>query len=282
MQLRSLFLLILCCSPLSYLAAKENRKPVEIVVLIPSYNNEQWYEKNLESIVCQTYPHFTIHYINDCSSDRTGELVQHFINSRGLQNKATLINNVERKGALANIYNAVHSFRPRQVVVICDGDDWLAHPRVLETVAKVYSESERNIWMTYGTLQTVPGNVIDCCEEVPANVAKKRTFRSYKWVTSHLRTFYAKLFQLIKKEDLQLQGEFFRMTYDQAIMFPLLEMASEGHFKFIPEVLYKYNMINPLNDNKVNAQLQKLLELYIRAMPPYQPLKNLFGTASQN
>jgi glycosyltransferase involved in cell wall biosynthesis len=277
MNLRSLFLILVCFLPINFLAAKPRKTPVEIVVLMPSYNNEQWYEKNLDSIICQTYPHFTIYYINDCSTDRTNELVQAYFRSHGLQDKVTYVNNTARIGALANIYNAVHNIRAGKVVVICDGDDWLAHPRVLETVADVYN-SNKDIWLTYGTLKTVPHDIIDCCEELPYDIIKNRKFRSYKWVTSHLRTFYAKLFQQIKKEDLQLQGEFFRMTYDQAIMFPMLEMASEGHFKFIPEVLYRYNMLTPLNDNKVNAQLQKLLELYIRAMPPYKPLKNLIGS----
>jgi hypothetical protein len=49
-------------------------------------------------------------------------------------------------------------------------------------------------------------------------------------------------------------------------------MAGERH-AYIPEVTYVYNMSNPINDNKVNAQLQRGLEALIRAKPPYQRLE---------
>src|ERR1700730_12157659 len=54
--------------------------PIEFVIVIPSYNNEKWCIGNLESVMTQTYPHFTVCYINDCSSDKTGELVDQYVN----------------------------------------------------------------------------------------------------------------------------------------------------------------------------------------------------------
>ena len=72
-------------------------------------------------------------------------------------------------------------------------------------------------------------------------------------------------------EDLQYEGRFFSMTWDQAMMFPMIEMAGERH-AFIPEITYVYNMSNPINDNKVDPQLQRDLEVFIRSKPPYQRL----------
>jgi hypothetical protein len=61
------------------------------------------------------------------------------------------------------------------------------------------------------------------------------------------------------------------MTWDQAMMFPMIEMAAERH-AFISEPIYVYNMANPINDNKVDPQLQRDLEALIRAKPPYKRL----------
>jgi hypothetical protein len=55
-------------------------------------------------------------------------------------------------------------------------------------------------------------------------------------------------------------------------MFPMLEMS--GHrAKFISEVLYIYNAANPINDCKVDRQLQRSLETAIRMQKRYDRLK---------
>jgi hypothetical protein len=61
------------------------------------------------------------------------------------------------------------------------------------------------------------------------------------------------------------------MTWDQAIMFPMLEMAGKRH-AFLSEVLYIYNTTNPINDNKVNPKLQNDLESLIRSKLAYARL----------
>jgi hypothetical protein len=61
------------------------------------------------------------------------------------------------------------------------------------------------------------------------------------------------------------------MTSDFATMFPMIEMAGERH-AFISDILYVYNMSNELNDHKVDAELQRNLDVFIREMPPYSRL----------
>jgi len=248
--------------------------PIEIVVVITSYNNEKWVHDNLTSVINQQYPYFSVIYINDCSNDKTGAMVDRFIATRHLESKVKVIHNTERKGALENIYNAVHSLPPHKVVVNIDGDDTLSKPTALTRVAKAYQSGR--VWMTYGDFATNNPNWRTCCERIPDKVAEKRSFRSYKWVASHLRTFYAKLFQKIRKEDLMWKGKFFPMTWDMAFMFPMLEMSAKHHYKFIREVLYIYNVTNPLNDYRVNAELQRELDAYVRNMPRYHALNRLF------
>jgi hypothetical protein len=68
-------------------------------------------------------------------------------------------------------------------------------------------------------------------------------------------------------------GGFYDMAWDQAIMFPMLEMS--GHrAKFISEVLYIYNAANPINDYKVDRSSQRSLETVIRMQKRYDRLKS--------
>lgn len=242
------------------------------VVIVPSYNNEQWVERNLDSIFSQNYPHFRVIYINDASKDRTGELVQQYIKDHHLEDKCTYIENITNQGALYNLYHAIHSCDDKEVIVTVDGDDWLAHSQVLTRVSQEYQDP--NIWITYGQFEWSTTHEKGCCEEYRKTTIDNNNFRRTTWYASHLRTFYAKLFKLIKYKDLRHQGRFFKVTWDLAMMFPMLEMAQERH-RFIPDVLYVYNVENILNDFRIYPQEQILMETIIRQKKKYYRVKYL-------
>lgn len=243
------------------------------MVIIPSRNNSRWCERNLKALISQKYDNWHAIYINDASTDDTQQKVEEFIKEYHLEDKMILINNETRQGAMANIYKAVHMCDDWDVVVLYDGDDWFYDSDVFNILNKAYSS--RNVWLTYGSYQDHPGGRRGtCARPLPKNVITDNSYRKHTWVTSHLRTFYTWLFKCIKTEDLQLDGAFFAMTYDQAIMHPMLELTG-GRFKYIPEILYVYNMETPYNDNKVNAALQVKIEKLIRAQKPYESLKKI-------
>lgn len=68
-------------------------------------------------------------------------------------------------------------------------------------------------------------------------------------------------------------GKFYWMTWDMAIMIPMLEMAGT-HQQFISEVLYIYNEETPINDYKVDGALQKQLNQEIRLKTCYTALSH--------
>jgi hypothetical protein len=241
----------------------------QFVVIIPSYNNEEWYFKNLSSVLTQKYPHYRIIYIDDVSTDNTLQCVKDFIAQFDQDKKITLIANQQKQGALANFYYAIHSCQPHEIIVMLDGDDWLADENTLSILDAAYKDP--NVWITYGQFKEYPSGRLGGARQLPAQVIAQRAYREYDWVTTHLRTFYAFLFHKIKREDLMYKGDFFPMAWDLAIMFPILEMAGE-HSKFISDILYIYNRATPINDNKVNVQLQMFLDQTIHKMAKYQPL----------
>jgi glycosyltransferase involved in cell wall biosynthesis len=239
-------------------------------IIIPSYNNSKWLEKNLSSALGQKHLDFRITYMDDCSSDDTYDKAQKLIEAYGVKDRVTLLKNAERCGAMENIFNAVHNSKDEEIIITLDGDDWLAHSKVLSYLDQVYSDP--GVWMTYGQYRSWPDNAIGCCQQIPANIISSNGFRQFRWCSSHLRTFYAHLFKKIKREDfLNSEGKFYAMGWDLPIMFGLLEMAGT-HSKFIKEILYIYNVSNPINDSKVNLQLQQSVEKIVRGKEKYKPL----------
>ncbi len=248
-----------------------------LVVIIPSYNNERWCIKNLESVFAQKYDNYRVIYINDKSKDHTFELVKQYIDEHGYADKVELRNNPERLGAMANLYNAIHSCNDAEIAVILDGDDWFANDQVLSRVNQEYANPE--VWLTYGQFVCYPSNNPGFCKEFPSFIAWANLYRSYTWVATHLRTFYAGLFKKITKEDLMYEGEFLSVLYDQAMMYPMLEMAG-NHVRFIPDALYVYNQDNPINDGKVALQKVLRFERMVRRMPRYARLAALPAVVS--
>ena len=236
------------------------------VVVIPSYKNAAYYSKNLISALSQNYDNYRIVYVDDCSPDNTGGLVEEFLKKHDHRNLVELHKNTERIGALANLHKSIHAAQDDEIIITLDGDDWFAHTNVLNTLNAVY---QGDVLMTYGQYRSFPDNRIGCSREIPQIVKDQSSYRQYGWCSSHLRSFYAHLFKKIKEEDLKdSSGKFYPMTWDLAMMFPMLEMAGSRQ-KFVSEVLYIYNYETPINDAKVNLNLQQSLERLIRAKSKY-------------
>lgn len=259
---------------LSSIQAQEAQLERHIVVIIPSYNNKEWYTKNLDSVFCQKYHNYHVIYIDDNSPDGTGDLVESYIIEKEQTNKVILIKNTERKLALANLYYAIHSCEDTDIIITLDGDDWLAHENVLGVINNVYANPD--IWVTYGQFKEYPTGKGGFCCAYPQRVIRQCGFRKHLPTPSHLRSFYAGLFKQIKLEDLLYEGQFYPMTWDLAMMIPMLEMAPK-HFKFISDILYIYNNANPINDHKVSKQLQRNLHLHIQKQRKYSPIETLFS-----
>lgn len=252
-----------------------------IIIIAPSYNNKQWYKRNLDSIFAQKYNNYEVIYIDDCSTDGTADFVEGYVAQCGQQHRVKIFRNPENMAPLHNIYHAVHSCEDHVIVIELDADDWFAHDNVLATVNHVYDDP--NILMTYGQFIRYPRYMMGYCRDYPKEVIERNAYRQYMrennvdkpghFVPSHLRTFRAGLFKRIKREDLLLNGEFFRATGDFAFLFPLLELAGKRH-RCLKEVHYIYNIDNPLCEHVVHASEQGKNNLIILNRQPYQPLND--------
>jgi hypothetical protein len=254
------------------------------VVIIPSYNNEQWVDAkpdwrgNLVSLFKQRYTNWTAIYIDDCSRDQTNTIVRELIAAYHMEHKVHLITNTQRQGAMANIDKAIRSCKNTDIVVTLDGDDCLPHDDVFGLLNEVYADPA--VWMTFGQFREYPSGNPGACQPIVKSVVYNNAFRElYPFFISHLRTFYVWLYKKIDPADLLWENNYLPMSWDMGFMIPMSEMTRGGNFRFLPYELYTYNLANPINDHKVNAELQARLDTYIRSKQKYDrvlqaPYKN--------
>jgi glycosyltransferase involved in cell wall biosynthesis len=222
-----------------------------IKVITPFYNPGEFLETCVNTLMSQKYENFKVLFVDDCSTDGSFDKLPHD------NEKAVVIKNEIRKTALENIHDAIINHCEPDIVILIDGDDWLPNKNVLSYVNDFYNQND--CWIMYGQSQWTDGRrgfASAYSAEEFKNI-RKSPFR-----VSHLRTFRAGLYQKIKEQDSEFscmkdsKGDFYKMTYDVAIMFPLLEMAGAEKVAFNDTILYIYNRNNPISDDKVNQQLQ--------------------------
>ncbi len=251
-------------------SSENSVKEKAIVVVIPSYNNKEWYQRNLDSVLSQNYRNFRVVYIDDASPDGTGNLVKAYVKKLNQQKRVTLIQNSKRTGALSNVYKGIWLCAPEEIVANLDGDDWFPDENVLAKLNRMYSDPD--VWATYGQFVYYPCGTPGWAAQVPPEIIEQNAFREYAWVSTALRTFYAGLFHKIRIDDLLYHGEFFPMAGDLAYMWPIMEMAGT-HSRFISDVLYVYNVDTPINDIKTDPTRQQDLGFETRIKPKYSPVE---------
>lgn len=247
-----------------------------IVVIIPSYNNEEWTEKTLTSVLEQEYSTMRVIFIDDASTDRNFTIAQEVVERYHAESKVLLVHNKVRCGALANTYTAIHSCRDDELWIVLDGDDWFPHNQTLATFNRYYQEHDA--WASFGQYVDWPVGKVGHAEAFPEDVIRTNTLRSYRLPSRRAylpitapRTGYAWLFKLICLQDLLYDDYFYIMAGDYAYMVPELELAG-FHGIFIPDILYVYNVKNPIADARVNAHMQAQLAVNVLHKKPYNPV----------
>jgi glycosyltransferase involved in cell wall biosynthesis len=267
--------LIICAVVCNGVSAHDFHK---FVFITASYNNSHRYKENIDSMLKQEYPAaaFRLIYIDDCSTDDTGHLVENYL-KHNHKIKATLLKNKRRRGQLANIYDATHTCQDNEIIVIVDGDDKLAHKDVLNYLNSFYKDPQ--VWLTYGQfLYDCKGNICHGkrgpAQPFPEHIIRKGNFRAHPgFVLSHLRTYYAWLFKQIALRDLLYESYFYSYATDVAAMYPMTEMAG-NKFKYLNKVLYSYTC------SKTKNIKQPRLLSRIKHKKPYRPLVRPVYTVS--
>lgn len=244
------------------------------VVVVPVYNAEQYIAKCIISVLSQDYDNYTLIIVNDYSTDKTHGIICKLLEK---YNFSYVLNGRRVGSALANFIKGkdLVSGSDQDILAILDGDDSLAHDSVLSRLNKVYQDA--NVWLTYGQFEPLSGDYHNFCKPIP----NTRTYRKDGvWLASHLKSFRRWLFDKIKDEDLRdSDGEYYKIVGDAAYFYPMIEMAGKKHIQFIPEVLYMYNDLNPMNDMKVAGELAVKKVKEIIAKPVYKEI-NSYGNNS--
>ncbi len=96
-----------------------------VSIIMPCYNNAAYIEGAVRSVLAQTYPHWELLIVDDCSTDGSPELLRAFSDPR-----IHVWRNETNSGAAVSRNRALREARGRWVAFLDSDDQW--HPEKLE------------------------------------------------------------------------------------------------------------------------------------------------------
>ncbi len=162
--------------------------------IVTSYNYEKYILRTIESIKNQSYTNFEIIVVDDCSSDKSCEIVENFI-AENQDLRITLIKQKANQGQLAAMLKGLKESQG-QFVSFVDSDDVLfedyakTHVRIhLETSVaftscQIAEIGENDEIHTLKSISSPHSNTLDklfACENANYKILKHKRFGGWYW-----------------------------------------------------------------------------------------------------
>jgi len=237
-----------------------------IHVITPFFNAFDYLIRCIDSVASQNYDNWHMHLINDCSTDSSLDLVIQYIKGRypNLIDHFTVIDNPVNRGAVYNqIVNIKRDVPKDSLVVLLDGDDALVNdPNIFNMYNNLFADDKTDY--AYGSCWSEVDNIPLQSQPYPQWVKDQKAYRQYKFNWGmpypHLRVFRSKLVHNIEDESVfkDENGEWFKAGGDNATFYNILEQADPNKIAVVSDIVMLYNDKNPLNDYKVNGEIQNI------------------------
>lgn len=240
---------------------------MKLIILTGFYNAEDYIEQSIMSIKNQKFKDYTCYITHDLSTDNSVNLVNDLIKG---DDRFILVPDSDKKlyqtGNFDNTLRNNPNIDDNDICIEVDGDDWLSDTRVFDRIWSLYQDTD--VWIANGSFRYSNG---------AQGFAKKQenftNIRRGPFTASHIRTWRAFLWRAINEKDLKDEnGDYWQWSGDVCFMFPMLEMATEEHYRFMSEINYIYNAENPINEHKVDMHMVTDHATRIRQLTPYKKL----------
>jgi GalNAc5-diNAcBac-PP-undecaprenol beta-1,3-glucosyltransferase len=129
-------------------------------IIVPTYNRATLLRRALDSILTQTFPHFTVVVIDDQSTDETDTIIREY----STDSRLVYHRQPERRGETV-ARNTAYDLAKGKLITYLDDDDWLA-PDALETAYRYYTDLgvEQAHWLMFDCVAMPSGEIDNSAE----------------------------------------------------------------------------------------------------------------------
>lgn len=223
-------------------------------IIVPAYGDCHDLSTTIDSILQQTHKDKNIHV---CFDSVTPDLEKKITNNWSKEPSILFYKSgSDRFYALKNIIRVLDGLTDESIIGIVDCGDFLFRRDCLDLVDKEYSDTVKCVW----TAHCWDKNGMNQSRPLDDNISPY----NQRWSSSHFRTFLLSYYKRVNKKNfLDEDGLFFKRTYDQALMLPIIHLVlNDGfHTKYIDKTCYIYTgNYEPLGeDNQYQLHLEKFI-----------------------
>lgn len=143
-----------------------------VSIIMAAYNAENTIRQAIESVLAQTYVHYELLVVNDCSKDRTAEIVEDYSRRDA---RVKLINNPCNMGVSQTRLNGLNAAAGEWIAVLDSDDAWL--PEKLEKQMALQQKTGAALLYTGSQFMDSEGNRLDWTMPVPERVTYKKLLK---------------------------------------------------------------------------------------------------------
>ncbi len=119
-------------------APKATTRPT-VSIIVPNFNHAPFLRQRLESIYWQTYPHFEVILLDDCSTDQSRDILAEYLER--YPEKTRLVTNTQNSGGPFRQWAAGIRLARGDLVWIAESDDW-CEPDFLQTLVPLFDRPD--------------------------------------------------------------------------------------------------------------------------------------------
>jgi glycosyltransferase involved in cell wall biosynthesis len=215
---------------------------------LPAYNCEKYIEVAINSVVNQTYRNLEIVVVDDCSTDKTWEIIQKMADN---DSRIKPLRNKENSKIVKTLNNAIENSSGKYLARM-DGDD----ERVLDSIEKQVNFLENNKDVA------VVGGSSEICDENMTTINKREYLLTDSEIRKKLFRFSPFTHATIVMRASMVPTSPYRLDWaeDYDLYFRL---ANNGKLANLPDVLYRIRT-HKKSVSRTKTRYQEKLTLYIR------------------
>lgn len=109
----------------------------KVSIILPTFNGEQFLSNSIESIISQTYKDWELIIVNDCSTDNTANIINHYIQK---DTRIKVITNKENKKLPASLNIGFEQASGEYYTWTSDDNEY--YPQAIETMVEFLQKNE--------------------------------------------------------------------------------------------------------------------------------------------
>jgi len=217
-----------------------------VSIIIPVYNAEDTLHTCLSSLERQTYAYLELIFVNDCSQDRSPQVLEDFMKkvaNRGLF-FVKIVNHKENKGVAA-ARNTGLDYATGEYIYYVDADDWIEENAIQSMVAEAESTTAEIVGFDwYLSFEKNERRMRQPSFSSPEDAIIKMIHGKMRW---NLWIFLVKR-SLYEKHGIRFQPKM-NMGEDMMVMFKLFSVADK--VVYLNRALYHYGQTNSSSLTKI-------------------------------